>query len=154
MLENPHVIQSDAVPMAFIHLKIPRAAIQREMGPGITEVLAAVSEQGAGPAGPWFCHHREMTPESFDFEICVPTTQDIAPVGRVKPGVLPAAKVARTTYIGPYEGLGDAWHEFMGWIAAQGLSTAPDLVEVYLVGPETGPDGANYRTELSRQLLD
>ena len=49
----------------------------------------------------------------------------------MKPGTLPAARVARTVYHGDYEGLGEAWGEFGEWIKAQGLKPAPDLWEVY-----------------------
>lgn len=45
-----------------------------------------------------------MDPAIFDFEISVPVTSPVAAAGRVKPGQLPATKVARTIYHGPYEG--------------------------------------------------
>ena len=63
-------------------------------------------------------------------------------------------RVVRTVYHGGYEGLGKAWGEFMDWISAQGLKTADDLWESYLVGPESGDDAAAYRTQLNRPLLD
>ena len=53
-----------------------------------------------------------MTSENFDFEICVPVSAPVVPVGRVKPGTFPAVKVARTIYCGAYERLGEAWGEF------------------------------------------
>jgi effector-binding domain-containing protein len=123
------------------------------MGPGISEVMAAVAAQGIAPTGPWFTHHLRMDPAIFDFEICVPVSTPVAPVGRVKPGQLPAARVARTIYRGPYEGLGAAWGEFDAWIASQGLTPGPDLWEVYAVGPESSPDPADWRTELNRPLI-
>jgi len=94
------------------------------MGPGIAELLAAVAAQGIVPAGPWFTHHLRMDPATFDFEICVPVTAPVAASGRVKAGHLPATTVARTTYHGPYEGLGGAWGEFDAWIAANGHTRA------------------------------
>ena len=45
-------------------------------------------------------------------------------------------KVGETVYRGPYEGLGEAWGEFMDWIAANAHSPAEDLYETYLVGPK------------------
>jgi effector-binding domain-containing protein len=63
-------------------------------------------------------------------------------------------KVARTVYHGPYEGLGDAWGEFMEWIEANGHTPAPDLWECYTAGPESNPDPAAWRTELNRPLID
>lgn len=50
----------------------------------------------------------------------------------------------------PYEGLGAAWGEFGAWIAAQGHTPAPDLWESYVTGPESSPDPATWRTELTQ----
>jgi effector-binding domain-containing protein len=74
--------------------------------------------------------------------------------GRVKPSELPAAKVARTVYSGPYEGLPAAWGEFSEWMKASGHETAADLWEVYSVGPQSTPDPASWRTELNRPLIN
>lgn len=110
------------------------------MGPAIGEAMAAVAAQGIGPAGPDFSHHFQIDPARFDFEIGVPATRPVTPVGRAKPSHLPATKVARTTYRGPYEGLGSAWSEFCEWISANGLTSTPDLWEYYVTGPESSSD--------------
>jgi effector-binding domain-containing protein len=154
MVETPQVAQTADQMIAFIHLTVPRSGIQRVMGPGIAEVMATIGAQGIAPAGPWFTHHLRMDPAVFDFEICVPVTKPVTAAGRVQPGVLPAARVVRTVYYGPYEGLSSAWGEFDAWTASQGLTTGPDLFERYVAGPESGADPAGWRTELSRPLLD
>ncbi len=153
MLDTPEITETTALHTALIRLTIPRAQIQTVMGPGITEVMAAASEQGIGPSGAWFTHHLRMDPEVFDFEICVPVTSPVTPKGRVEPGEWPAMRVVRTTYRGGYEGLGEAWGEFDKWIAEQGLTTAPDLWERYVAGPESSADPAAWCTELNRPLL-
>jgi hypothetical protein len=71
MIDTPQISQTTAQLTALIHLTIPRNEIRSAMGPGITEVMAAVNAQGIGPAGPWFTHHLKMDPAIFDFEICV-----------------------------------------------------------------------------------
>jgi effector-binding domain-containing protein len=60
--------------------------------------------------------------------------------------------VARTVYHGPYEGLPGAWPELDAWISAQGRKPAGFLWEVYLAGPESSADPAQWRTELNRPL--
>lgn len=65
----------------------------------------------------------------------------------------PAVKVARTVYIGPYEGLAGAWGKFCAWIQANGHTRREDLWGCYLVGPESSPDPADRRTELNRLLV-
>jgi effector-binding domain-containing protein len=153
MLDTPQITQTAVQQAAIIRLTIPRKEIRNVMGPGITELMAAVAAQGIAPAGPIFSHHLKMDPAVFDFEIGVPVSAPIAAGGRVKPGQLPAAKVARTIFRGDYEGLGAAWGEFNAWIAAKGHTPGPDLWECYVAGPESSPDPANWRTELNRPLI-
>jgi effector-binding domain-containing protein len=152
MIDAPQVLRTAEQATAVIHITIPRDQIRVVMGPGHRELMEAIAAQGIAPTGPWFTHHLKMPGETFDFEIGVPIAGKVAPVGRVKPGRLPAANVARTVYRGPYEGLPAAWGEFMAWLATQGHAQAQDLWEVYAAGPESSPDPASWRTELNRPL--
>ncbi len=145
MLDTPQIIDTAAQAAAVLHLTVPRSEIQKVMGPGYLEVMAAVTAQGMTPSGPWFTHHFRMSPETFDFEIGIPVGPPIVAAGRVTPGQLPAARIARTVYQGPYEGLGSAWGEFEAWIKTEGLKPAPDLWERYLTGPESGDDPSSFR---------
>jgi len=153
MIDKPQIVKTDTQRAAIIRFTIPRAEIQNVMGPGMAELNAAVAAQGIAPAGPMFSHHFRMDPAIFDFEIGVPLTAPISPVGRVEAGELPAATVARTVYHGGYEGLGPAWGEFNSWVKAEGHTPAPDLWESYVSCPESDPDPSTFRTELNRPLL-
>ncbi len=153
MIDTPRIVTTTAQRTAVIRFTIPRSEIRNVMGPGIGEVMAAVAAQGMSPAGPVFSHHFRMEPEIFDFEVGVPVTSPVIESGRVTPGALPAATVARTVYHGPYEGLGPAWGEFDAWIAAGGHQAAPNLWECYVAGPESSPNPADWRTELNRPLV-
>jgi len=152
MLDKPQIVRTAGQAIAVIRLTVPREEIQKVMGPGRGELMAAVAAQGVATTGPWFTHHLRMPAEVFDFEICVPVAKPVAAAGRVKPSQWPALKMARTVYHGPYEGLASAWGELMAWIAAEGHTPAPELWECYLAGPESGPDPARWRTQLSRPL--
>lgn len=153
MLDMPQITQTDEQLTAVIRLTIPREEIRSVMCPAIEEVLAAVTAQGIGPAGPVFSYHLKLSPGLFDFEVGVPVTGPVTPVGRVHAGRLPAATVARTDHRGSYEELGAAWSEFMDWIDANGHTPAPNCWERYLKGPESSPDPATWCTELNRPLL-
>ena len=153
MIEPPKIIPLAPQFTAVIHLKIPKDQIQHVMGPGLAELISTVKEQGAGPAGPWFTHHFKIEDEGWDFEIGVPVSKHIVAAGRVRPGTWPAMTVARTIYQGGYEGLGEAWGEMMDWLEANGRQPAGDLYECYLAGPESSPDPADWKTELTRPLL-
>jgi effector-binding domain-containing protein len=154
MIETPEILESTARRTAVIRLTVPRAEIRHVMGPAMQEVMAAVAAQAIAPAGPMFSYHFRMDPEVFDFEVGVPVAAPVAPAGRVQPGALPATRVARTVYHGPYEALGRAWGEFGAWIEANGHKPRPDLWECYVAGPESSPDPASWRTELNRPLDD
>lgn len=152
MLENLRIVNLAARQFAGLHLVIPKAAIQQEMGPGLREVHAALAQQGVLSAGPWLTHHLRIDPAVWDFEIGVPVARPIAPAGRVRPGEWPPMRVAQATHCGGFEGLGAAWAELDAWVAAQKLAPCPDLWEVYAVGPEASADPSAWRTELSRPL--
>ncbi len=152
MLAAPQIIQTEAQPAAVIHLTVPRNEMMKVFGPAVGELMAALAAQGAKPDGAVFAHHLKMSPDVFDFELGVKVSAPVTAAGRMKPGVLPAAKVARTVYSGGYEGLPAAWGEFMQWMKTNGHEPAADLWEVYSAGPQSTPDPAGWRTELNRPL--
>jgi effector-binding domain-containing protein len=152
MIDTPRIVQTTPCSFAGLRLAIPKDQIQGAMGPGLNEVHAALAAQGVAQAGPWFTHHFRVDPAGWDFEICVPVAATIAASGRVRRGEWPATRAAQATLRGGYEGLGAAWGDLDAWIAAQGLTAATDLFEVYAVGPDTSPDPAAWRTELTRPL--
>jgi effector-binding domain-containing protein len=152
MLEPPQIAQTTSGPTAIIHLRVSQDEIQEVMGPTLQELIAEVRNQNITVTGPWFTHHLGRPSDGFDFEISVPVASPVRPAGRVKASERPAMKVARTVYHGGYEGLGNAWSEFLDWIDANGHTTTEDLWEVYAVGPESSEDPADYRTELIQPL--
>ena len=153
MIEKPVVKHVNQQSAAVIRITVPRDQIRDVMGPGYQEAMAAVTDQGVGPAGPWYTHHFRIDPEVFDFEIGVPVSGPVTPAGRVEAGERPAMKAAAAVYQGPYEGLAEAWGAFEAWLEEEGLITGPGFWEVYAVGPEAGVEPADYRTELIRPVF-
>lgn len=154
MLETPQITPMPGQQTAVIHLTIARADIAQVMGPGIQELIATLAAQAVQPAGAWFARYLNMTPATFELEIGIPVAASVTPAGRVTPGQVPAARVARTVFQGHYAGLHAAWTEFGAWIDAQGLKPAPGMLECYTKGPESDPDPASWRTELIQPLAD
>ncbi len=154
MLSTPVYLITEAQPAAVIHINVPSDQIQEVMGPAIQEVIAAVSSQGIGPMGSVFAHHFGMTPGVFNFEVGVPVSDPVTPVGRVKAGEMPGATIMRCTYTGPYEGLGEAWEQFQDQLKAEGRTIGPNLWEVYARGPEAGGDPSTYQTELNQTIVE
>ena len=152
MLSTPHIVQTEAQAAAIIPLTVPRGEMRRVFGPAAGELMAVLAAQGVAPVGAVFAHHVRTSPDIFDFELGVRVSAPVRAAGRVKPGELPAAKVMRAVYSGPYEGLPAAWGEFETWMKANGHEPAGDLWELYETGPQSTPDPANWRTELTRPL--
>jgi effector-binding domain-containing protein len=152
MLATPQIIKTDNQEAAVIRLTIPRSEMMKEFGHAVGELMRALAAQGVEPVGAVFAHHLKMSPDIFDFELGVKVSAPVTATGRVKPGHLPAATVARTVYSGPYEGLPSAWGEFNKWMKANGHVQAENLWEVYSVGPQSTADPAGWRTELNRPL--
>ena len=104
-----------------------RCASNREvMGPGHQELMAAIAAQGIATAG-----RVRASPEDGCRGLRLGDLRarrfPHVPRGRVDSGKLRAAKVARTVYHGPYEGLGEAVDKYKAWIAANGYATRPQL---------------------------
>ena len=152
MISAPQIMQTDAQVAAVIRLTIPRSEMMTAFGPAVGELMSVLADQKIEPVGGVFAHHLQNPSDIFDFELGVMVSSPIAPAGRVTPGQLPAAKVARTIYSGPYEGLSSAWGELTRWIKASGHDPAEDLWELYAVGPQATPDSTQWRTELNRPL--
>ena len=152
MISAPQIIETTAQDAAIIRLTIPRSAMPQHFGPAVRELLAELHAQGVEPVGGVFAHHLQMTPDEFDFELGIKVTAAVRDNGRIRRGTLPAARVARTVYSGPYEGLPAAWGQFNAWMNENGLSQAQDLWELYSVGPQSSSDPADWRTELNKPL--
>jgi len=152
VIDEPRIVRTERREAAVIRFTIPRSEIKTVMQPGIAELMNTIAEQGIDPIGPVFSRHFRLDPEVFDFEVGVSVATPVIEAGRVKPGELPAAMVARTIYRGDYEGLGKAWGEFNAWLSGEGHKPATGLWECYVKGPESGPDAATWETELNRPL--
>src|SRR3981189_974897 len=115
MLTTPQIMQTEVQHAAVIHLTIPRNEMGKVFGPAVGELMAALADQKAPPVGAVFAHHLKMSQSTFDVEVGVKVSAPVKAIGRVRPSHLPAARVARTVYSGPYEGLSAAWGELNQW---------------------------------------
>ena len=149
MLDPPQILDVAAQPTAVIHLTLGWPQMQQKMGPAMQEVIAAVTGQNATVTGAMFSFHFRRPTDTLDFEVGLPVASAVTAVGRVKPSTLPALRVLRTVYHGPYEGLGDAWGQFIAWAAEHGHTVQPSLWECYTVGPQHSANAADWCTELS-----
>lgn len=149
MITPPEVVDAVEVPAAIIHLEIPGREMPKYMDAAIVEILQVLGEQGMFPAGPLFSYHHRRPSETFDFDIGFPVAKPFEAKGRVTHGVLPAGKVVRSVYQGPYEGLSQGWTELQEWVRKEGHPESGRFYESYLTNPDEVKDPAEYRTELN-----
>lgn len=149
MITTPEIVTTTEQPVATIHLVIPGMEMPQHMDPAIQELIALLGEQGMRPAGPMFSYHHRRPSDTFDFEIGFPVTKAVKESGRVRNSKLPAERVARTVYQGPYEGLSKAWPALQEWVRANGHAETGRFFERYLNNPDEVKDPKQYLTELN-----
>ncbi|MBK8338872.1 MAG: GyrI-like domain-containing protein [Flavobacteriales bacterium] len=149
MITPPQVIQTKEQATASIHLTIPGRDMPKYMDPAIQEILKVLADQGMQPAGPMFSYHYRRPSDTFDFEIGFPVARAIKPTGRVVNSTLPAVKVVRAVYQGPYEGLAQGWGALQSWVREQKIGETGRFWECYLNNPDEVKDPSEYRTELN-----
>ncbi|MFN3875103.1 MAG: GyrI-like domain-containing protein [Flavobacteriales bacterium] len=149
MITPPEITTTREIPAATIHLVIPGKDMPKHMDPAIREILKVLADQGQQPIGPMFSYHHRRPSDIFDFEIGFPVAKAIKESGRVKNGKLPAERVVRSVYQGPYEGLAQAWPALQEWVRENGHGETGRFWECYLNNPDEVKDPKDYRTELN-----
>ncbi|MBX2974235.1 MAG: GyrI-like domain-containing protein [Flavobacteriales bacterium] len=149
MITTPEVITTKEAATAAIPLVIPGRDMPKYMDPAIQEVIKAITGQGIAITGPMFSYHHRRPSDTFDFEIGFPVLQAIRPEGRVINSKLPAVKVVRSVYQGPYEGLAQAWPALQDWVRKNGHGETGKFWESYLNNPDEVKDPKDYLTELN-----
>ena len=153
MLEPIEIVDVETQPSVVIRLTIPREEISSVMEPAIQEVLGQISQQDVEIVGPLYAYHVTTSDTHFDFEVGFPVATQIQPKGRVRPSRTPFGPAAKTTYVGPYDGLFDAWRSFGDELVQRAYNIrSGSLWEVYSLGPETSTDSSAWRTDLFQPL--
>lgn len=149
MITPPEVITTREVIAATIPLVIPGRDMPKYMDPAIQEIIKTITGQGINITGPMFSYHKRRPSDTFDFEIGFPVANAIKEEGRVINSKLPAVKVVRSVYQGPYEGLAQGWTDLQSWVRENGHGENGRFWESYLTNPDEVKDPKEYRTELN-----
>lgn len=111
--------------------------------------FSAVASSGYPPVAPPFAVFHDVIDDESDgdIEICFPVAAPIELSGEVYGSELPAATVATTVHIGPYEEVSPAYHALTEWVQQHGHEFAGPPREVYMNDP-TNLDPSEYVTEV------
>ena len=138
----------DSQPIVGIRATTTMEAIKQVIGALFGEVMEYLNGNGLAPAGMPFTIYHEMDAERLEMECGMPVASAVEGTERVRPGELPAGKVATVTHMGPYEQLGQTWSALMKWMEEEGLHAAGAPWEVYVTVPGEEPDPSKWRTDI------
>lgn len=161
-VDGVRILRAPAVPTAVVRAEdVPMATIAGLFDGVFGKVFPLAFAQGLSPAGPAFALYTRMTDGAdpvVDVEIGFPLDGPLLeqlhddPVEadglRIVASVLPAGTVAVTTHLGGFDGLGQAWGEFLGAVGAGGWAPGTPFWEFYVTEPSPDMDPADLRTDL------
>jgi effector-binding domain-containing protein len=160
------IVELDVVRVAAIRSIVAPEDFADFMSDALSLVSTALREAGIAPAGPPFARYYASGPDGLDIAAGFPVAEPFlgasgahplpesgaaeeAPASAiVHPDELPAGPAAVATHVGPYQGLEAAWNGLRERVDAMGRELGDDPWEVYFIGPGSGVDEAEWRTEL------
>lgn len=138
-------------PVLSIREHAAMARIAEFMGAAFEELYGLAGRSGIITSGPPFVIYHAFDPAEVDAEVCIPIVGSAEPAGRITTRVVPAATVAHTLHVGPYDGLSVAYDAIQAWVGEQGLEVAGPYREHYLTGPDVPPE--QIRTEIELPVM-
>jgi effector-binding domain-containing protein len=142
------IVELEAVRVATVRAVVDPEDVPDFMADALGMVAGALAGAGVRPAGPPFARYFSMDAEGLDVAAGFPVAEPFLGSGVVHPGELPAGSAAVTTFVGAFGGLEEAWTALRRRILELGRAPGDDPWEVYFIGPGSGVDEAEWRTEL------
>jgi len=160
------IVELEVVWVATIRSIVAAEDFADFMSDALSLVSTALREAGIPPAGPPFARYFAMGPDGLDIAAGFPVAEPFLgasgahplpePGGVeavpssviVHPDELPAGPAAVATHVGSYQGLEATWNWLRERVDAMGRELGEDPWEVYFIGPGSGVDEAEWRTEL------
>lgn len=110
------------------------------------------ASNGMEMTGPPVAMYFETSESTVDMAAGAPVTSVTATSGDITELELPGGRVASAIYTGPYEGIPNAWDEFMQQLSAQDESGVEPCWEEYLTDPSQEPDSSKWQTLMVQPL--
>jgi len=133
--KNKYDIRIMDVPEILVHADRKVLSNPKQNLPAIViGLLKDIEDAGGVCAGaPLMLYYdEEFNPDKIDVEVAWPVL-DPALGNRT----LPAVRAACYTYVGPYDGIPEAYQAIFAWINENGYQALPPLREVYISDPAT-----------------
>ena len=142
------IVELETVWVAAIRSVVAAEDVPEFMSDALSLVAATLREAGLAPAGPPFARYFAAGPDGLDMAAGFPVAEPFLRANVVRPGELPAGPAAVATHVGSHTGLEAAWSALRERADAMDRQLGDDPWEVYFIGPGSGVDEAEWRTEL------
>lgn len=149
------IIDAAEVTTAVIRAeRYPMAELRTLFDAAFSGLFAVLGQRGISPAGPAFALHHRQPDDTVDIEVGVPIDADLGEPAELDGGLvveqsrIPGGRTAVLSHFGGYDGLGQAWEEFLGELRSRGAEVRLPFWEVYVTEPGPDVDPATLRTDL------
>ncbi|MEU3764869.1 GyrI-like domain-containing protein [Amycolatopsis keratiniphila] len=140
----------DSIDAAHLRCHTTTADIGESVGMGLDALYTFVSEAGTTPNGPpQAAYPGDFQPgEELDLDLYLPVSGGFPSQGDIDIVTLDGGPAARTSHHGPYDKIGAAYEAVYEWVRESGRQSAGAPRELYLCGPDSTPDPADYITDV------
>jgi effector-binding domain-containing protein len=135
------LVDQPAQPSLSIRTTTSIKELPNELGRAYGAIGQYMGEIGAQPAGAPYAAYFTFEMESMDIEIGFPVASSLPGSGEIQSTEIPAGKVARTVYTGPYNKIEPAYNALTAYAEEQGYEPTGVAYEFYLNDPgEVAPE--------------
>jgi len=163
--ESPMQTEQPALRTVAVATKVrSMSELPQAMGKAMGELKTALAAANLSPSGSCLISHFLSEPgpafaagREVEIRVCRPLPEGVSVPsgsGPLLESIIPACKVARMWYTGPFEGLPSAWGRLDAYLQREKLSKAADgwFFESYLRGHEETSNPKRFITQLSRPI--
>jgi len=144
----PELEEMGPHPAAVMRETVPLRDLPSFFARAFGAVAAAVASQGVELVGEPFAFYFGAPTDVVEVAAGFQVSGAVEPSGEVVPMELPGGRVATTVHVGPYDSMEKTYAQMHTWMAAEDLTPADHMWEVYLSDPSTEPDPSTWRTRI------
>jgi effector-binding domain-containing protein len=135
------LVDQPAQPTLSIRTTTSLKELPQELGRAYGAIGQYMAQLGEQPAGAPYAAYFTFSMENMDIEIGFPVGGSLPGNGEIQAGEIPAGKIARCFYTGPYKKIEPAYNALTAYVEEQGHKTTGVAYEFYLNDPaEVAPE--------------
>jgi effector-binding domain-containing protein len=135
------LVDQPAQPTLSIRTTTSIKELPQELGRAYGAIGQYMAQLGEQPAGAPYAAYFTFDMENMDIEIGFPVGGSLPGEGEIQAGKIPAGKIARCLYTGPYNKIEPAYNALTAYVEEQGHETTGIAYEFYLNDPgEVAPE--------------